>query len=355
MDTCADLFKNASFGEDSEFVFCDFTQRVIVAAILAAWSLIAIIDNSLVIIAVMLTKRLRTATNVFIVNLSVADLLTGFSFAWQVLAVVSQDGWPLPNWLCSVVSVLGTTGIGCSIHTLGFIALNRLLLVTKPLSFYQTVYTCKKMAAMITLTWLVPLLTATLPGIFGLVQLGYDYKYKFCTFNDRLKMAVWYDYIIVLVNYPVPLLVVIVSYVKIYKHIKHHSTKRAQFINAAWKLPTGTRQQNQLQIDITKNTFYVVCAFVVCLTPYAICVLVDALNPAVPYTATILILNSWINPIIYATKHPHFKEIFKSICFCRCSEIPEPTINFLRVIRAKSSADFSHDGYEMGKVSTAPV
>ncbi|XP_022080002.1 rhodopsin, GQ-coupled-like [Acanthaster planci] len=210
------------------------------------------------------------------------------------------------------------------------------------------------MAVMITVTWLVPLLTATLPGIFGLVELGYDNKYKFCTFDDSLKMAVWYDYIIVLVNYPVPLLVLIVSYGKICRHIKQHSTKRVQFVNVAWKTARA-RRQTQVQIDITKNTFYVVCAFIVCFTPYAICILVEPLNPAVPYTATILLLNSWINPVIYATKHPHFKEIFKSICCCRCSEIPEPTIAFLRVIRAKSSVDQSPDEYETGKMSMEPV
>ena len=357
MDQFAGYGKNSSCNVHFEFEFCDYTQRVIVAIVIAVWSLIAITDNSLVILAVLLSKRLRTPTNVFIVNLSVADLLTGFFFAWQVLALVSLNGWPLPQWFCSVVSVGSTTGVGCSIHTLAFIALNRLLLVTKPLSVYQTVYTCKKMIVMISLTWMIPLLTASMPGIFGLVELGYDHQYKFCTFVDRNNRAIWYDFIIVFANYPLPLVIVVVSYYKIYRHIKQHSARRALHFATAWK-SSGTRQQNAnlLQMEITKNTFYVVCAFIMCLTPYAVCILVDSLEPAVPYAVIVLLLNSWINPIIYATKHPHFKTVFRSICFCKCSDIPEAA-DFLRAIRTRSSTDFSQDGhqFEMGRTSTLHV
>lgn len=358
MDHCAEHQSptNSSLQVEFEFEFCDYTQRLIVAALIAVWCLIAILDNSVVILAVVLSKRLRTPTNVFIVNLSVADLLTGFFFAWQVPALVAPDGWPLPGWLCSVVSVGSTTGVGCSIHSLAFIALNRLLLVTKPLSVYQSVYTCRKMTGMVILTWLIPLLTASLPGIFGLVELGYDFQYKFCTFIDRNNMAVWYDFIIVFTNYPIPLLILIGSYYQIYRHIKRHSARQAVYVNSAWKT-AGTRQQNgnQLQMEITKNTFYIVCAFILCLTPYSVCILVDSLQPAVPYAVIVLLLNSWINPIIYATKHPHFKTVFRSIFLCKCTEIPEAA-DFIRAIRAKSSVDFSCElQYEKAKVTTLQV
>ena len=360
MEHCAEheIPKNSSQVVDLEFEFCDYTQRLIVATLLALWSFIAVLDNSIVILAVVLSKRLRTPTNVFIVNLSVADLLTGFFFAWQVPALVAPNGWPLPGWLCSVVSVGTTTGVGCSIHSLAFIALNRLLLVTKPLSVYQSVYTRRKMTIMVILTWLIPLLTASLPGIFGLVELGYDFQYKFCTFVDRNNMTLWYDFIIVFTNYPIPLIILIGSYYQIYRHIKRHSARQAAHAtNAAWKTGTGTRQQsgNQLQMEITKNTFYIVCAFILCLTPYSVCILVDTLKPAVPYAVTVLLLNSWINPIIYATKHPHFKTVFRSIFLCKCTEIPEAA-DFIRAIRAKSSVDFTCDlQYEKAKVTTLKV
>ena len=76
MEHCAEqeIPKNSSQVVDLEFEFCDYTQRLIVATLLALWSFIAVLDNSIVILAVVLSKRLRTPTNVFIVNLSVADL-----------------------------------------------------------------------------------------------------------------------------------------------------------------------------------------------------------------------------------------------------------------------------------------
>lgn len=92
------------------------------------------------------------------------------------------------------------------------------------------------------------------------------------------------------------------------------------------------------QVEITKNLFYVVCAFFICLTPYSVCLVYDASDPAVPYTGAFVLFNSCINPIIYATKHPYFKQVFKCILQCKFQDVPEPA-SFVRSLRSSKEVN----------------
>ena len=63
--------------------------------------MVAFFDNSVVIISVILSKKLRTIKNAFVVNLNVADLLlTALKLPWLVIAFLSVDGWSLHDQLC---------------------------------------------------------------------------------------------------------------------------------------------------------------------------------------------------------------------------------------------------------------
>ena len=80
------------------------------------WIIIAIlglVGNSLVILSVILSKKLRTVTNAFVVNLSVADLWTSLSYPWQAVAILSRGSWPLATeGPCYIAAVQFYTGLG---------------------------------------------------------------------------------------------------------------------------------------------------------------------------------------------------------------------------------------------------
>ena len=72
-----------------------YGERIFIAI---CWLLITIIGttgNSMVIIAVICSRKLQTATNVFVVSLATADLLTNLFVFWSVVALLSPDGWIL--------------------------------------------------------------------------------------------------------------------------------------------------------------------------------------------------------------------------------------------------------------------
>ncbi|XP_022109234.1 G-protein coupled receptor moody-like [Acanthaster planci] len=339
------------------FEFNDYTQRVVVAVMYLVVILLGTAGNILVILAVLLSKKLRTATNAFVVNLSVADLLTCLVLPWTVVATLSKDGLPVGEWVCSVAAVVQATAIGCSMYTLASIGLQRLLLIKRPMTTYRVIYTPKKIAAWLVVAWSIPLLVTLVPPLLDVGAVGYNKKYRHCGFPSTHPRSNDYDLIIAGGLYPVPLITIVVCYVLIWWHLRRHAKKvsapeastdsmtqttRMSMVSesmATTNRPThnankpGVSRQGTLrkshvsrrQTEITKNMFYIVCAFMLCLTPFAICLFYDDSDPFLPYASAILVFNSCINPLIYATKHRDFKTVFGCILRRKWDNIPEPS------------------------------
>ncbi|XP_022079988.1 G-protein coupled receptor moody-like [Acanthaster planci] len=345
--------------EDREFEFTDYTQRVIVATLLMIISVVGITGNSMIHLAVLLSKKLRTVTNAFVVNLSIADWLTCFVIPWNSVALLSTDGLPVSEWFCKVVAIVQFTTVGCSIITLGFIAVNRLMLITRPTTTYHVFFTSQRVTLWLILSWLVPLLTSLIPPLAGVGAVGYNPQYHFCGSKPSNPYYNTYNLIIAAVLYPIPLVKIVVSYSLIWIHLRRHAKKMAgapkqqarrsvpidipmvpphsEDTNTAEHpsrsdVNTSPSRKRKRQTDVTKNMVYVVCGFGLCATPYAINLFFFDRGPTIPYTTVILLLSNCINPLIYATKHRDFKLIFGFIIRRQWDKIPNPS-DFLKKAR----------------------
>lgn len=87
------------------------------------------------------------------------------------------------------------------------------------------------------------------------------------------------------------------------------------------------------QADITRNVFYVVCAFLICLTPYGIAILLPNSEPGVPWVMLLLQFNTCVNPVIYALKHPTFRDVIPRILRCDFSNIPAKSAWLKKLLR----------------------
>ncbi|XP_038071939.1 melatonin receptor type 1B-A-like [Patiria miniata] len=352
--------------ESSTFEFSDYTQRVIVATMFLVIALLGIFGNTLVILAVLLSKKVRTATNAFVMNLSVADFLTCLVIPWNAVVLLGREGLPVGVWVCSITAVVQYASVGCSIFSLVAIALNRFLLITRPATTYNKVYTPKKIIIWLVLVWLVPLSISIVPSFINIVEFTYNDKYHVCMSLHSKASAgpATYNIIVAGVIYPILLIIIIVCYVLIWRHLKRHSRRMAMVHQVASDLtpssiPTTTTvtiplahmtSDDQIQSpaspssvpaihshvtrrqnDITKNMFYVVCAFMLCITPYAVVVMCGD-SPARPYLFALFFFNSCVNPVIYATKHRDFKTIFGCILRRNLAAVPEPS-EFLKFLQ----------------------
>ena len=341
------------YENDTGFIFSHYSQRVIVALIFIIASIVGTFGNSLVILAVILSRKLRNATNAFVVNLSCADILTSLIIPWNAVALLTRGGWPIAPWVCSLAAGILFLCVGCSLYSLALIGLNRLVLITRPKKLYDQIYNCKTLILWIGSTWFIPFCVAIVPPICRVGSLGYNPKYSSCSAQSKAIYTDAYDAIMAIGLYPVPLLVIIVSYVKIFLYVRSHTermtvrAKKQPAENGAkdeMKVTIEDKNKNKSstkdalkkrQMQITKNMFYVVCAYFLCFTPYGLCLLIDTSDPAIPYTAALVLINGCINPILYGTKHPNFREVFKCILKCDLKQIPEQS-TILRLITRRS-------------------
>ncbi|KAJ8025113.1 Melatonin receptor type 1A [Holothuria leucospilota] len=341
-----DLMKD--FVKDRQYRFESYTQRCILASIFVFIFVVGTIGNSLVILAVLFSRKLRTFTNVFVVNLSVADLLICISLSMNIVALLSTDGFPLPDVICAAAAFVAFTGVGCSVYTLAVIALSRWAVITRSISTQRSWFTVKKLVAMVIFTWLVPAVIAFLPPFLGLGQLGYAEKYSTCSHKTSHDLSDFYSLLQGVLFYPVPLVIIIVCYYKVFTFVRLHSKNIVEQPDvSSTSVPTNqnylqSRNQHaqkerlsRRQIEITKNLFYVVLAFLICITPFGVSLMIPPSDPAIPWTSTLLLFNSCVNPVIYATKHPNFKKIFRQIVTCRWADIPEPS-RILKFIRCST-------------------
>ncbi|XP_038066465.1 protein trapped in endoderm-1-like [Patiria miniata] len=335
-----------------------YNARIGVACVWVLAAVLGLVGNSLVIWSVFLSKKLRTVTNAFVVNLSLADFWTSLSCPWQAVAILSHGSWPLATEIpCYIAAVQFYTGLGASLYSSAAIAFNRFMLVTQRPATYSRWYSPGKVSAMIAATWVIPSIVFVLPPILGIGDFGYDPQDNTCSDKDGHPRGAEYNLAQSLGLFPVPLLIIISAYTALYIHLKRHfrkqkkrrtqqdseaqnnksvgkstvslsvsteSTGQGMSINDVAKC--NRREISRQQLAITKNLFMVFCVlFFLVMSPYFISLAVQSSREFALYLGTITILNSCVNPIIYTAKHPQFKLVLRQILRCRYSQIPEPS------------------------------
>ena len=354
------------------YIFEDYTQRVILSVILAAVCFVGIPGNILVILAVTLSRRLRSPTYWFVVNLAATDFITCAFVPFHIVALLSRQGWPLPDWLCTASGGISFTCVASSTTSLALIAFNRWCLLTKPLASFQKMFAPRKILLIVACAWLYSVLVAALPFLAGVDKLNYNYTYKACSIVNNAAGA-----ILGLGMFFLPAVPIVTFYILIYRFVRQHMIRMAAHdVNMTVtrldddmasvpsssvvsmvtvqcdsssaiqtsSTPSPTRRHpstkrpsiNREQVTVTKRMALIVCVFLACFLPIMICSLVpnDFSDLAVPWAEVLVVINSCLNPVIYAGTIPAFRDVMGCILRCRFGSIPEP-IGFIRRHRAK--------------------
>ena len=328
-----------SFSSDTSY-----TERIIIASVLGTISLLGVTGNLMVVIGVALSKTLRTKTNVFVVNLSICDMLASLSMPWWSVALLSEDQWLIPGaeWICTASGIVMFTTIGISVWTVTFIAINRLILITRPLALYQKVYTSSKIGMMLVFCWMLTIVVVGMPTFVGFGRIGYVPETHTCSDVLMSKRAVSYDLYQGIFT-ALLLIIIIACYIIIFAHVRRHFGKRKRSLDFSMapkadteaSLPVHHNDPNrhkkidQDMIKITTNLFICVVIMIVCFLPVSTVNTVDVPTRFRVYALVFAFANSAVNPFVYAWRHPHFKVVLRLMLRCRYSAIPQPS-NFLQ-------------------------
>ncbi|XP_033104295.1 melanopsin-like [Anneissia japonica] len=301
----------------------DFLAHVFQSCFIAVISIAGSIGNALVLVAMCTSSKLRNCTNAFIGNLAIADFFNCLVLPMNIVAIVSVDLWPLHDGVCMMSSLVLITCTVSSFYSLASVAYVRYIIVTKPSAKIPTLVNNNIAAIFVTCNWIVSLTTAFLPIISGIVQLGYDSKYHICLWDTTGHGHVIYSGIFAMIIIPIPLGSMAYFYIAIYLFIKKEAKKITPTMQASTlqlqscsqnSVPASIVNLRKRNIDVTKNLFIVVLAFVICAIPHSLAIIIPNTTDIIPYTAIVFNCTSCINPLIYARKLPEYRRVISRMC-----------------------------------------
>ena len=354
-----------------------YWEQILTSVLLGIIAIAGLIGNSMIVLAVAFSRKLQTTTNALVTSLAVSDLLSSIVLVFYMIGTLGKNGWPLPNayWICQGTAFLIYATFGTSVYTMASIALNRLVIITKP-HMNKKLFRSWKLVLFVVLPWIVPSSGLMVIVLSGIGEFGYDPSDLACAGIDTPCNRFAISLSITIIGFPIPLVVIIVSYVWIYVTLKKHfKRQKLNYINTSTQnkssgsIPTVSRSVEtklngppnstdkpsgqdfshrqvtaarrrkhilQQEIKITKNLFIVVCAFLLCFLPYFIPVFIKNPEHILFYTKVITFANSAINFPIYSLRHPDFKVVLRCMVQRSFAEIPQRS-KFLKFFLSKNN------------------
>ena len=314
-------------------------------------AVLGLIGNSMIIVAVMLSRKLQTSTNVLVTNLAVTDLLNSFFWIWFAVSFFGKGAWILPKayWLCQLTAFMVIMCTGTSMYTLAAIGMDRLLIMIRP-TLYDKIFKSKYLWVCVAITWIIPGGTPAIYLLSGVGAVGYDVIHSQCSDLDDHDKAWLFNLGLQTIGFGFPFITIVITYSWIYIHLKIHFKKMKENVmvlatissqdhlfgdldnqGSTYASSLCVKRRNQIsqqQLQITKNLFCVVLAFFACFLPFFFLV-TSTRSQVISHIEFYLQLgaqiNSSINFVIYASKHPDFKVVLRHMMKCSYAEIQQPS------------------------------
>jgi somatostatin receptor 5 len=268
--------------------------------------------NTLVIYVVLRHAKMKTVTNVYILNLAVADvlLMLGLPFLATQNAV---SYWPFGPFLCRLVMTLDGINQFTSIFCLTVMSVDRYLAVVHPLrsARWRRPRVAKLASAAV---WAFSLLMSLPLLVFADIQEGWGT----CNLSWPEPVGLWGTVFITytsVLGFFGPLLVICLCYLLIVVRVK------------AAGVQVGSSRRRRSERKVTRMVVVVVLVFVGCWLPFFIVNIVNLAFtlPEEPASAGLYFFvvvlsyaNSCANPLLYGFLSDNFRQSFRKVlCFRR--------------------------------------
>ncbi|XP_054071188.1 melatonin-related receptor isoform X1 [Rissa tridactyla] len=251
----------------------------------------------------------KTPGNIFVVSLSVADLVVAVYPYPLILSAIFHNGWTMGNVHCQISGFLMGLSVIGSIFNITAIAINRYCYICHSLR-YDKLFNLKNTCCYLCLTWILTVV-AIVPNFF-VGSLQYDPRIYSCTFAQTVSTS--YTITVVVVHFIVPLSIVTFCYLRIWIlviQVKHRVRQDCK--------------QKLRAADIRNflTMFVVFVLFAVCWGPLNFIGLAVSINPSkvqphIPEWLFVLsyfmaYFNSCLNAVIYGLLNQNFRKEYKRI------------------------------------------
>lgn len=305
------------------------SARIASVVYLCAVGVCGIIANSLVIFVFWKYPKLRTAANLFILNLAFCDLMLSIFDNTFSIASTLYGEWLFGRAGCISYGFSHYFFICCTVSTLAAISVDRFFFITRPSQTRAVQVITKRKAIGILLIIYLYTLMFTFPPCVGwntFVEEPIFFSGCYINYGDQRTSSIVYSIIAPVFLFMVPLTVMIYCYARIFVAVRR-STQRT--IGRTLGTPTSVKKKYPLlkrtHIQTAKMIIVVIFFSMIVWVPYVVVSLIKAANghidPLVSHI-TVLVAKSCViyNVLIYAILNRKLKAaILDAICCGRQS------------------------------------
>ncbi|CAL8247875.1 unnamed protein product [Lota lota] len=309
----------------------DNTNLIIAVGITALYSLICVVGllgNVLVMYGVVRYTKMKTATNIYIFNLALADALATSTLPFQS-AKYLMSTWPFGELLCKAVIAIDYYNMFTSIFTLTMMSVDRYVAVCHPVRALD--FRTPAKAKLINVCIWILSSAIGVPVMVMAVTKETEKGKTVCTLGFPKPQWYWDTVTKICVfvfAFVVPVLVITACYGLMIMRLK------------SVRLLSGSKEKDRNLRRITRMVLVVVAAFIICWTPIHIFIIVktmvtiDHKNPLVVAVWHLCIAlgytNSSLNPVLYAFLDENFKRCFRDFCLLNRSRMDHSSFSRAR-------------------------
>uniref|UniRef100_A0A3Q3JWJ9 G-protein coupled receptors family 1 profile domain-containing protein n=1 Tax=Monopterus albus TaxID=43700 RepID=A0A3Q3JWJ9_MONAL len=313
--------------ESQEQVNCWKVISPIVISILlglfyGCYSIVITCGNLLVIISIIYFKQLHTPTNYLVLSLAVADLLVGIlicPFSMAQTAEPESSCWYYESLLCKIRSSFDIALNNSSIFHLCCISVDRYYAVCRPLR-YRTKINDHVATIMILVSWSVSVIIAVAAGF------NQGKCEESCLMDALISTTLGCIF-----SFYIPVIIMLCIYLKIFLVAQRQANK---IQNTTCQNVKSRGAVSKMERKAAKTLATVMGVFLLCWTPYFLCMIVQPLTYKVTPIAVVETLNwftlsnSTLNPFIYAFFYSWFRSAFRMIISGKIY-LPPPLIMYI--------------------------
>ncbi|XP_055354300.1 melatonin receptor type 1B-B-like [Paramacrobiotus metropolitanus] len=246
----------------AHYVYCIFVSLL---------SVVGTIGNILIVLSLLLMDALKKIQPIFIVNLSLTDLvITAFVMPINILgAVQGPYYWRGKSWLCDFEGAVCATACTASVWCIMGIAVERYFSICH-ISWYQRIYTPMNSILMMLTIWVVSFLIWS-PQLMGWGVVNYTPDFYICTADLRR----WtYSLFWAVCSVIIPTSICFYAYLQIYLRIRNSTSGRHLIAGRRKATNTGATNNRHASISglaeeirLIKALFRIFVIFLVSWTP----------------------------------------------------------------------------------------
>ncbi|XP_064457574.1 tachykinin-like peptides receptor 86C [Ornithodoros turicata] len=310
---------------ERQFVLSPIVQ-ILYVALFGGMVVAAIVGNAIVVWIVLAHRRMRSVTNYFLLNLSLADMMTAtFNTSFNFLYML-ESHWAFGKTYCVFNNFVASLTVASSSFTIAAMSIDRYFAIVQPL--------CRRLprwlaVAIICAIWACSALLC-LPALMYTTTNSYRYPDRsvrtVCTVvwpNELPPPFVSYteyvyDIVFLLLTYLVPVLTMAVTYTRMGMVLWG-----SKCIGEVTELQRNALRNKQ---KVVRMLITVVTLFTVCWLPYHIYFLYVFHHPNATYsdyTQHVYLAMYWLamshamyNPMVYYIMNKRFNTYFKRILCC---------------------------------------